>query len=262
MRNIWITVSYEGTNYAGFQRQPTRMTVQEMLENTLLQLTGKKTTIYFVARTDAGVHAYGQECTFYTESRIPQDRFVHAMNALLPHDIRVRQSREMDEDFSVRRRNFGKTYGYLLTESREASPFLVRTIWRTGKQLDLAKMEAIPCGLSMRSAFGKWAPSSGSTSPEKASSTTWSETSPALSLMPGAASLLLTISNGFWKPATDESSVSPLRRKVLPFSKSISSRLRKKRSMRHCKSSSTHGAAHRKKSVMQKHHALFVFVLP
>ena len=83
MRNIWITVSYEGTNYAGFQRQPTRMTVQEMLENTLLQLTGKKTTIYFVARTDAGVHAYGQECTFYTESRIPQDRFVHAMNALL-----------------------------------------------------------------------------------------------------------------------------------------------------------------------------------
>lgn len=142
MRNIWITVSYEGTNYAGFQRQPTRMTVQEMLENTLLQLTGKKTTIYFVARTDAGVHAYGQECTFYTESRIPGDRFVHAMNALLPCDIRVRQSREMDEDFSVRRRNFGKTYGYLLTESREASPFLVRTIWRTGKQLDLAKMEA------------------------------------------------------------------------------------------------------------------------
>lgn len=142
MRNIWITVSYEGTNYAGFQRQPTRMTVQEMLENTLLQLTGKKTTIYFVARTDAGVHAYGQECTFYTESRIPQDRFVHAMNALLPRDIRVRQSREMGEDFSVRRRNFGKTYGYLLTESREASPFLVRTIWRTGKQLDLAKMEA------------------------------------------------------------------------------------------------------------------------
>ena len=64
------------------------------------------------------------------------------MNALLPRDIRVRQSREMDEDFSVRRRNFGKTYGYLLTESREASPFLVRTIWRTGKQLDLAKMEA------------------------------------------------------------------------------------------------------------------------
>lgn len=250
MRNIWITVSYEGTNYAGFQRQPTRMTVQEMLENTLLQLTGKKTTIYFVARTDAGVHAYGQECTFYTESRIPGDRFVHAMNALLPRDIRVRQSREMDEDFSVRRRNFGKTYGYLLTESREASPFLVRTIWRTGKQLDLAKMEAAAKVLEGRHDFTsfrgnnavpsdpvrlvheirlrKRGPSSGSTSPAKAFSTTWSETSPALSLMPGAASSLRMISNGFWKPATDESSVSPLRRKVLPFLKSISSRSRKK----------------------------------
>ena len=61
MRNIWITVSYEGSGYAGFQRQENRMTVQEMLENCLLELTGEKTTLYFVARTDAGVHAYGQE---------------------------------------------------------------------------------------------------------------------------------------------------------------------------------------------------------
>lgn len=142
MRNIWITVSYEGTNYAGFQRQENRMTVQEMLENTLLQLTGQKTTIYFVARTDAGVHAYGQECTFYTESTIPGDRFVYAMNAFLPSDIRVLRSREMEEDFSVRRQNFGKTYGYILSESREASPFMKRYLWATGKKLDISKMEA------------------------------------------------------------------------------------------------------------------------
>ena len=140
MRNIWITVSYEGSGYAGFQRQENRMTVQEMLENCLLELTGEKTTLYFVARTDAGVHAYGQECTFYTDSTIPGDRFIYAMNARLRGDIRVTKSCEMDEDFSVRRRNYGKTYGYLLTESREASPFLKRYIWRTGKKLDLEKM--------------------------------------------------------------------------------------------------------------------------
>lgn len=52
------------------------MTVQEMVENALQELTGMKTTLYFVARTDAGVHAYGQECTFYTESSIPGDRFI------------------------------------------------------------------------------------------------------------------------------------------------------------------------------------------
>lgn len=116
------------------------MTVQEMVENCLRKLTGVKTTLYFVARTDAGVHAYGQECTFYTESTIPGDRFLYAMNACLPYDIRVTASREVDMDFSVRRRNYGKTYGYLLTEERETSPFLKRYIWRTGKKLDLALM--------------------------------------------------------------------------------------------------------------------------
>ena len=141
MKNIWITLSYEGSGYGGFQRQENRMTVQEMVENCLRKLTGVKTTLYFVARTDAGVHAYGQECTFYTESTIPGDRFLYAMNACLPYDIRVTASREVDMDFSVRRRNYGKTYGYLLTEERETSPFLKRYIWRTGKKLDPALME-------------------------------------------------------------------------------------------------------------------------
>lgn len=153
MRNIWITVSYEGSGYAGFQRQENRMTVQEMLENCLLELTGEKTTLYFVARTDAGVHAYGQECTFYTDSTIPGDRFIYAMNARLRGDIRVTKSCEMDEDFSVRRRNYGKTYGYLLTESREASPFLKRYIWRTGKKLDLEKMRKAARALEGRHDF-------------------------------------------------------------------------------------------------------------
>lgn len=142
MKNIWITLSYDGTIYGGFQRQENRMTVQEMVENCIMELTGKKTTLYSVARTDAGVHAYGQECTFYTDSTIPGDRFIYAMNARLPYTIRVTASREMDMDFSVRRRNFGKTYGYLLSEEREASPFLKPYVWRTGKKLDLSRMEA------------------------------------------------------------------------------------------------------------------------
>lgn len=141
MKNIWITLSYDGTIYGGFQRQENRMTVQEMVENCIMELTGKKTTLYFVAHTDAGVHAYGQECTFYTDSTIPGDRFIYAMNARLPYTIRVTASREMDMDFSVRRRNFGKTYGYLLSEEREASPFLKPYVWRTGKKLDLSRME-------------------------------------------------------------------------------------------------------------------------
>lgn len=119
MRNIRITLAYEGTAYRGFQRQENSITVQEILETALQKLTGTKTTLYFVARTDAGVHAYGQECTFYTESSIPGDRFIFALNILLPPDIRVTESREVPYDFSVRRNNYGKTYGYLLTEEKD-----------------------------------------------------------------------------------------------------------------------------------------------
>lgn len=126
MRNIRITLAYEGTAYSGFQRQENSITVQEILETALQKLTGTKTTLYFAARTDAGVHAYGQECTFYTESSIPGDRFIFALNILLPPDIRVTESREVPYDFSVRRNNYGKTYGYLLTEEKDCPPFFKR----------------------------------------------------------------------------------------------------------------------------------------
>lgn len=142
MRNIWITVMYDGSSFAGFQRQENGLAVQEVLEQVLERLTGRKTTIYFVARTDAGVHAFAQECTFYTDSTIPGDRFRAAMNAYLPLSIRVRASREVPEDFSVRKRNTGKTYGYLLSASREASPFLRRYVWAAGRRPELEKMRA------------------------------------------------------------------------------------------------------------------------
>ena len=132
-RNIWITVSYEGTAYAGFQRQPVAMTVQKAIEEALLQITGVSTTLYFVARTDAGVHAWGQECTFYTESRVPGDKFKYALNAILPRDIRVRESREAAEDFSIRRMNYGKTYAYNIWQDRDVSPFMRRYVWALGE---------------------------------------------------------------------------------------------------------------------------------
>ena len=143
MRNIWITVSYDGTEYAGFQRQENGFTVQEALEKVLKKLTGVHTTIYFVARTDAGVHAYGQECTFYTESSIPSERFKNAMNSLLPCDIRVLKSKEMYEDFSVRKTNYGKTYAYILSEDKDINPFLRKYVWYTGRKLDLQKMKEV-----------------------------------------------------------------------------------------------------------------------
>lgn len=142
MRNIWITVAYEGSAYAGFQRQANAPTVQEAIEEVLRRLTGEKTVLYFVARTDAGVHAWGQECTFYTRAAIPGERFCMAMNSMLPPDIRIRTSREMPETFSVRKSSLGKTYVYLLGERKQMSPFLRRYIWPCGLDMDLSRMRA------------------------------------------------------------------------------------------------------------------------
>ncbi len=141
MRNIHITVMYDGSSFVGFQRQENGLAVQEVIEQVIERVTGKFSTLYFVARTDAGVHAFSQECTFYTESTIPGDRFLYALNAYLPLSIRVRQSREVPEDFSVRKQNTGKTYAYLVSAEREISPFLRRYAWAYGKTPDIGKME-------------------------------------------------------------------------------------------------------------------------
>ena len=137
----FIYLEFDGTAYSGWQIQPHSPSVQQTLEESLALFLRTKVSVTGAGRTDAGVHAYGQECTFYTESTIPGDRFIYAMNAVLPYDIRVTRSMEADMDFSVRKGNFGKTYGYLLTEERECPPFLKRYIWRTGKNLDLSLME-------------------------------------------------------------------------------------------------------------------------
>ena len=142
MRNIWITVSYEGTNYAGFQRQHTRMTVQEMLENTLLRLTGKKTTIYFVARTDAGVHARRFALSFCYTGKVPMQKIVPALNAHLPPDIRAVDIRSVPDGFHARYAAHAKTYRYYILNARVDDPFTYDTCHRVGAALDLAAMQA------------------------------------------------------------------------------------------------------------------------
>lgn len=140
-RNIWITITYDGTAYSGFQRQLNNPSIQEIIENALHELTGEKNILYFVARTDAGVHAYGQECTFYTESSIPGDRFIFALNARLPKDIRITKSCEMPYNFSVRKQNYGKTYAYLMNESHDIPPFLEKYTWAVGYPLNIEQMK-------------------------------------------------------------------------------------------------------------------------
>ena len=120
-RRILLTVSYDGTAYAGWQRQLNAMTVQQRLEEALRKLTGETVSFMGASRTDAGVHALGQRAHFDTDCHIPADRFPNAMNTCLPPDIRVLEGREVNGCFHARFDAKGKQYVYRIHNSRQAS---------------------------------------------------------------------------------------------------------------------------------------------
>ncbi len=113
-RNIKLTISYDGTNYSGFQIQDNGSTIQEELEKAISRIEKSPVKIIGAGRTDAGVHALGQVVNFYSLSSIPTERFLPALNSILPHDIRILQVEEVDEDFHARFNAQGKIYCYTL----------------------------------------------------------------------------------------------------------------------------------------------------
>lgn len=120
-RRIALTVSYDGTDYAGWQRQQNATGVQQVLEVALSKLTGEALQVTGASRTDAGVHALGQAVHFDTRSRIPGDKFAYAVNTHLPPDIRVTGSRQVEPAFHARYDARGKTYRYQIHNSPHAS---------------------------------------------------------------------------------------------------------------------------------------------
>lgn len=120
-RRVLLTVSYDGTAYAGWQRQLNAMAVQQKLEEALRKLTGERITVTGASRTDAGVHALGQRAHFDTASRIPAERFPYALNTCLPADIRVTEGREVSGTFHARFDAKGKEYVYRIHNAPHAS---------------------------------------------------------------------------------------------------------------------------------------------
>jgi len=123
MRNLLMTVSYDGTNYFGFQTQPGGNTVQDHIEEAIRQLTGEQLKIHGSGRTDAGVHARQQPFHFHTASQIPVERWCLALNGRLPSDIPVLTSRAVSLDFHSRRSAKRKTYRYTINANRITDVF-------------------------------------------------------------------------------------------------------------------------------------------
>lgn len=126
MRNIKLTIEYDGTNYAGWQIQNSHRskTIQEVIEKTLRKILQEKIKIIGSGRTDAGVHALGQVANFKTNSKIPLEKIQQALNSLLPDDIVIVKVDEAGPDFHARFDAKSKLYRYLIVNRNYPSAFL------------------------------------------------------------------------------------------------------------------------------------------
>lgn len=141
MRNIKLTLEYDGTNYFGWQKQPKEVTVQGAVEEALTKLTKEEISITGCSRTDSKVHAKGYICNFKTNSRIPAESFREALNFHLPEDIAVIASEEVDEAFHSRYDCIGKMYSYTIVNTRSRMPMCRNFAYHVKYELNIDRMK-------------------------------------------------------------------------------------------------------------------------
>jgi tRNA pseudouridine38-40 synthase len=139
-RQIALRIEYDGSAYHGWQRQANGITVQEEVEKAVAGITGRFSAVTGAGRTDAGVHAFDQVASFFTASTLPGVEFRRALNAILPEDIRVRESWEAPPGFHPQFSARWKTYCYLILHRPASSPLLHRRCWHLSRPLDLPAM--------------------------------------------------------------------------------------------------------------------------
>jgi tRNA pseudouridine38-40 synthase len=147
MRNLKLILSYDGSDFAGWQVQPDAMTVQGTLASAIGRITGEKVLPQGSGRTDAGVHALAQVVTFVTESSVPTANFVKALNDILPASVRVVEAEEAAAEFHSRHSARGKTYRYRIYRAAICPPFLARYVWHYPYPLDEEAMKAAAEGV-------------------------------------------------------------------------------------------------------------------
>ncbi len=141
MRNIKLTLEYDGTGYQGWQVQPHGPSVQGAVISAIGQLTGgEEVRLTGASRTDSGVHARGQVANFSTSSALPVVVFQRGLNALLPPDIAVVHAEEVDDAFDARRGASYKRYVYSVLARPFPSPLLRRFSWHVPRSLDVEAM--------------------------------------------------------------------------------------------------------------------------
>jgi tRNA pseudouridine38-40 synthase len=140
VRNLRLILSYDGAEFAGWQVQPGRMTVQGTLASAIGRLSGENVLPQGSGRTDAGVHALAQVVSFATTSVIPTENWLRALNDILPALIRVLEVTEVGPEFHARKSAHAKTYRYRIHRGAICPPFLARYVWHYPYPLEESAM--------------------------------------------------------------------------------------------------------------------------
>jgi tRNA pseudouridine38-40 synthase len=153
MRNLKLVLSYDGTDFNGWQIQPGSRTVQETLETALFKLTGERCRVNASGRTDAGVHAVGQVVNLYSQTRLSSEVLVRALNAHLPADVAVTSVEDTPQAFDANRDARRKLYRYVIHDGPVPSPFLRRYCCQSNHRLDVEAMRQAAAPLQGRHDF-------------------------------------------------------------------------------------------------------------
>ena len=137
MRNIKITIEYDGTNYHGWQIQPNAITIQAAIQDALAKITKTQTRIIGAGRTDTGVHAAGQVANFHSHSQMSPIAFQKALNATLPRDIVINDVEEVPPDFHARFSAVSRTYRYTILNRAYPSALLRNNTYFFSESIDV-----------------------------------------------------------------------------------------------------------------------------
>ena len=141
MRNIKLTIEYDGKDFNGWQKQPNKLNIQGTIEQAIKNITGEDVELNASGRTDAGVHALGQVANFKTNSEIPIEKFAIAINSKLKKSIVIKKAEEVDEKFHSRLNCKRKTYRYIINNSSEGTAIYRYLETHIPQKLDVKKME-------------------------------------------------------------------------------------------------------------------------
>ena len=140
MRNIRLKIEYDGKDFNGWQKQPTKLNIQGEIERAIKDITGEEIDLIASGRTDAGVHAIGQVANFKTNSNIPVEKFPIAINTKLKRSIRILEAQEVDERFHSRYNCKKKTYRYVINNSENGTAIYRNLEYNFSQKLNVEKM--------------------------------------------------------------------------------------------------------------------------